>query len=433
MSVLFDRYLGPDWRRDPLTPGIWDELLRVPDEELWRVHERRRTRLVVVARQRLERQLAARGAAKDEIEHAEDVLNPEALTIGFARRFATYKRATLLFRDIERLKRLLQNREQPVQFIFAGKAHPRDDEGKKFIRDLIHAAHDSDLRARFIFLEDYDMNLSRYIVQGVDVWLNTPRRPLEASGTSGMKAVANGAIHLSTLDGWWAEAHSPELGWAIGKGEDYADTAYQDQVEGEALYELLENEIVPLFFRRTVSELPKGWVALMKRSMAALIPQFASHRMVRDYVQFSYLPAHACQARLSDSGAAAARELASWRNRVLSAWDSVRIEQVTNGDTDSELQAGGRVEAEAIINPGHLSADDFCVEIYHGRVGISGDLEDAQGTGMELEEVLPDGRFRYRSSLELPLSGYYGFTVRVYPSNPLLGQRLALAKMRWSD
>jgi starch phosphorylase len=216
MASLFDRYLGSMWRDDPLQAEIWHRIYEIPDEELWRTHERRRARLVAFARGLLEQQLANRGASHEEITTASEVLNPEALTIGFARRFATYKRGGLLFRDIDRLKRLCGERDTPVQFIFAGKAHPRDDEGKKVIRQIIHAIREEPLRYRFIFLEDYDLRTAHYLVQGADIWLNTPRRPLEASGTSGMKAVANGALHLSVLDGWWAQAYHADYGWAIG-------------------------------------------------------------------------------------------------------------------------------------------------------------------------------------------------------------------------
>jgi starch phosphorylase len=429
MGVVFDRYLGSEWRRDPLQERLWERLRSLPDEELWRVHERRRTRLVVEARERLEQQLRARGAAQEEIKEAVEILSPEALTIGFARRFATYKRATLLFGDLDRLKRLLQQTQQPVQFIFAGKAHPRDDEGKKLIRDIIHACHDKELRTRCVFLEDYDMHLSRYMVQGVDIWLNTPRRPLEASGTSGMKAVANGAIHVSTLDGWWAESYTPEIGWAIGRGEEYSDLEYQDRVEGEALYDILEREIVPLFYKRNVAQLPKSWIGMMRRSMIELIPRFSSHRMLADYICQSYLGAHKAQAALTAESYAGAQQLAEWRERVLADWAAVKIESITEGGS-SDAKVGDTIDIRATIDPGALSPEDLAVEVFHGNVAVSGELAAAQGHRMELAQSR-DGRLYYETRLPLSSNGYYGFTVRVYPSHPLLGAKFVLHKMSW--
>jgi starch phosphorylase len=239
---------------------------QIPDAELWRTHERRRERLVAFARRRLRSQMEHRGAPPAERELAEEVLDPKALTIGFARRFATYKRATLLFLDPERLARILSDPQRPVQIIYAGKAHPADQQGKDFIRQVVHFARLPEFRHRIVFLEDYDMKVGRYLYQGVDVWLNTPRRPLEASGTSGMKASANGAINISVLDGWWDEAYNGTNGWAIGSGEEYDDAAYHDQVESQALYQMLESEIVPMFYNRGATVCPRVGPAMKRHA-----------------------------------------------------------------------------------------------------------------------------------------------------------------------
>ncbi len=259
---LYDRYLGHRWREDPTAREAWERIDSLPDEALWRTHELRRERLVSFARQRLKNQLIERGATSQDIEQSDRALDPNALTIGFARRFATYKRATLLLRDVDRLKKMLTDEQRPVQFLFAGKAHPRDEEGKALIRQLIHFARDHQMRRRVVFLENYDMIVSRYMVQGVDVWLNTPRRPMEASGTSGMKVVPNGGLNLSVLDGWWVEGYEiePNTGWAIGRGEEYDDLALQDQVEANALYNQLENDVIPLFYDRGSDGLPRRWI-----------------------------------------------------------------------------------------------------------------------------------------------------------------------------
>ena len=252
MGELFDHYLDPAWRAEDWRAELWAGVDGVPDDELWRVHERQRRQLIAFTRERLRAQLLRRGFARNEAEAGSHILNPRALTIGFARRFATYKRATLIFRDVPRLKRLLCDPQRPVQLIFAGKAHPHDGGGKEFIRHIVHMTQDPELRQHIVFLQNYDMFLGRLLVQGVDVWLNNPRRPHEASGTSGMKAIYNAGLNCSILDGWWDEGYAPELGWAIGNGEEYPehDDGHQDHVESQALYSILEKDIVPLFHER---------------------------------------------------------------------------------------------------------------------------------------------------------------------------------------
>jgi starch phosphorylase len=257
MYELLIRYLGDGFNDDPSDKEVWQSVNDIPDEELWRTHERRRERLVAFARKRLRKQLIARGASNYDIESSKEVLDASALTIGFARRFATYKRANLILKEIERLAAILVNNDRPVQFIIAGKAHPKDDEGKKLIQELVNTAKDETLRKRIVFIENYDMNIARYMVEGCDVWLNNPRRPLEASGTSGMKVIANGGLNFSVLDGWWDEGYSYDVGWKIGNGEEYENLDYQDEVESSMLYETLENEIVPLFYERGEDKLPR--------------------------------------------------------------------------------------------------------------------------------------------------------------------------------
>ena len=267
---VYDRYLGPGWTEDPDNQKIWQRAETIPDTELWRTRERCRTRLMYFARRRLLTQLRNRNATGPELEAAEKVLDPEALTICFARRFATYKRATLLFKDPERLARILTKPGKPVQLIFSGKAHPADDAGKQLIRSIIQTIKKEPFRDRIVFIEDYDINVARYLVQGADVWLNTPRRPLEACGTSGMKAGANGALSLSILDGWWDEGYQTDNGWAIGSGEEYENTEYQDEIESRDLYDLLEQSVVPLFYERGIDDIPRDWISMIKRSITSV-------------------------------------------------------------------------------------------------------------------------------------------------------------------
>src|SRR5436190_5348582 len=265
------------------------------------------------ARRRVKQQLKNRNALPAEVARADEVLDPDALTIGFARRFATYKRGTLIFRNLDRLGAIINDKDRPVQLLFAGKAHPRDHGGKELIAEIVHIARRPEFRRRVVFLEDYEINLARYMVQGVDVWLNNPRRPLEASGTSGMKICPNGGINLSILDGWWVEGYAQDNGWAIGAGEEYTDLHYQDDVESRAIYDLLEQEIVPLFYNRSSDGVPRGWVRFMKRSMSTCCPVFNTNRMVQEYIEKCYWPSAQRFDRLAADGLKNAAKLAEWR------------------------------------------------------------------------------------------------------------------------
>ncbi len=423
MDQLYDRYLGPRWEEEPADRTIWQRVERIPAEELWRTHERRRERLVAFARRRLRAQLEQRGAPPSEIDMADEALNPEALTIGFARRFATYKRATLLLRDPDRLARILNDPQRPVQIIFAGKAHPRDTEGKELIKQVVSLARQEPFRRRLIFLEDYDIAVARYLVQGADMWLNTPRRPLEASGTSGMKAMANGGLNLSVLDGWWDEAwgasepNSTPIGWAIGGREAYSDPAYQDQVEAEALYDLLERDVVPTFYERSAGGLPRRWIARMKASIATLSPFFNTHRMVQEYTERFYLPAAASYRKLTADGMAGAKALATWKARVQTEWPHVRIEAIEAG-LPAEVQVGGEIHARARVRLGALTPDDVMVELLVGRVNADGELVDVEVTPLKPTGA-HQGLFVYEiSAVPCRKSGLHGYTLRVLPHHP---------------
>ena len=312
---LLDRYFGPRFYEEPMVKEVWDRIDRISDEELWRSHERRRERLVVFARDRVRQMMKRNGVHESQLFKAEDALSPSNLTISFARRFATYKRGNLLLRDPERLIRLLSDNDRPIQLIFAGKAHPHDIPGKELIKELVHFSRKPEIFSRIVFLEDYDMTMSRYLTSGSDLWLNTPRRPLEASGTSGMKAGMNGVLNCSVLDGWWAEAYAPEYGWAIGKGESYEDEELQDDIESKALYDLLEREVIPLFYNRGRDGLPRGWIKMMKASIREIGKQLSSHRMLIEYANKFYLPALENYEKLDNGGFAETKDLAAYLSR----------------------------------------------------------------------------------------------------------------------
>ncbi|MBF0171248.1 MAG: alpha-glucan family phosphorylase, partial [Nitrospinae bacterium] len=375
MWTLFDRYLGGQWVHEPANDSVWRRVADIPDAELWRTHERRRERLVGFARTRLRQQMIKRGSSVKETAVADEVLRPDALTIGFARRFATYKRATLVFADLERLKKIVSDRDRPVQLIFAGKAHPKDNEGKTLIKNIIHWIREEGLRDKIVFLENYDINVARYMVQGVDVWLNTPRRPMEASGTSGMKASANGALNFSVLDGWWCEGYAADAGWAIGKGEDYEDHVEQDQVESRALYDLLEKEIVPLYYDRGKDDMPRGWIKMMKASLSKLNLFFNTNRMVRNYTTYFYLPCANRVRQMVGEDRSRLKSLAHWKQELAQRWSGVAVDEIKAVD-DGELVVGKMLSVSAYVRLGGLTQEDLKVDLYYGWLDAHGQVID---------------------------------------------------------
>jgi starch phosphorylase len=272
-------------------PATWSAIEDIPNAELWKAHRQGKQTMIDYLRQRIRRQRERNEVPADEIGASESLLDPDVFTIGFARRFATYKRATLIFRDIERIKRILNRESRPVQIVFAGKAHPADEPGKALIKHIVELSNQPGFKGRIVFVEDYDINIARYLVQGVDVWLNNPRRPMEASGTSGQKAAMNGAPNFSVLDGWWPEAYDGTNGWAIGDTRKYPSDDEQDAADAEFLYRTLENEIVPLFYDRDAEGIPHGWLRVVKSSIRTCAPAFSMRRMVKDYVEEMYMPA----------------------------------------------------------------------------------------------------------------------------------------------
>jgi len=292
MADLFDKYLTPAWRDNLMDEMFWKRgVANIPDKDLWDVHNLQKENLIRFTRGRVRAQLARHGCSPDELRGADELLNPDVLTIGFARRFATYKRADLLFRDFERLRSILKNEEAPVQIVFAGKAHPADKPGQELVRRIFDVSRNSDLRGHIVFIENYNMRVARMLVQGVDVWLNNPRRPHEASGTSGMKSPINGGINFSVADGWWCEVQNADAGWTIGNSQESDNPDMQDHEDSESLYDILEEKIAPLYYKRDANGLPAGWIKMMKTSLAIVTPRFSTARMVRDYTTQAYMPA----------------------------------------------------------------------------------------------------------------------------------------------
>lgn len=432
MNGLYDRYLGPRWREEPADEEVWGRAEHIAPGELWRTHERRRERLVAFARRRLRSQLERRGVPRSTVEAADEVLDPQALTIGFARRFATYKRAALLLRDEERLSHLLNDPDRPVQVIYAGKAHPQDEAGKKLIARIVELSGQEHFRRRVVFLEDYGMATARYLVQGCDVWLNTPRRPHEASGTSGMKAAANGVLNVSTLDGWWAEAYSFDVGWAIGRGEVYDDADYQDAVEAHALYDLLERDVVPMFYERGADGLPRRWIERVKNSIKKLNSYFNTHRMVREYTEQFYLPAADHYRALSADGMARARTLAAWKARVRGVWPEIEVRMV-EADLPEEPTVGDEISARARVYLADLAPDDVRVEFTMGRLDTEGHLVDAQTSRMSATEGEHDAYTFEVDGVVCESSGLHGYTLRVLPAHDDLVTSFLPGLIVWAE
>src|SRR3984885_4774476 len=339
LAALYDQYLEPDWHDRFNDTTIWEQVRDIPDEELLEVHRRRKRRLVNFVRSRQHQAAVRRQASAPEVRRAGEVLDPNAFTIGFARRFATYKRATLLFRDVERLKRLLLHKDMPVQIVISGKAHPKDQPGKSFIREIVQLSRDPELWKHVVFLEDYDMKVGREMVQGVDLWLNNPRRGEEACGTSGMKAAINGVLNLSILDGWFDEAYERSGGWAIGDREPYSDD--QDALHASAIYYLLENEIVPMFYEQR-EQTPREWMRRVKQSLAYISPNFDARRMVREYMTQLYEPAHIQHLRAHESDFKLVRDKARWNGRVRELWERVKFVESAPGAAHSGSVTSGK-------------------------------------------------------------------------------------------
>ena len=368
-------------------------------------------------RSRVKKQLQARGALPAEVARADEVLDPEALTIGFARRFATYKRGTLIFRNLDRLAAIVNNKDRPVQIIFAGKAHPRDHGGKELIAEIHHISRRPEFRRRVVFVEDYDVNVARYFVQGVDVWLNNPRRPLEAAGTSGMKVCCNGGLNLSVLDGWWVEGYGQDNGWAIGHGEEYTDLTYQDDVESRAIYDLLEQEIVPLFYTRSGDGLPRGWLRMMKRCMATICPVFNTNRMVQEYTDKFYGPCGQRFELMTSENFARARQLARWRTGVRSSWPKVKVESVETRGSDP-MRVGGELAVKARIQLGSFTPNDVEVQLFHGAVDAMGEITQPKTVKMIPNEHKDGTIWTFLGTIPCRTSGQHGYAVRVLPNHP---------------
>ncbi len=434
IEELFIQYIGEKWVTDPASSNLWEKIDKIPDEEFWRVHERRRERLVAFARRRLIQQLKSRGGSQAEIASATEILDPNALTIGFARRFATYKRATLIFRDIERLLNILNDKEHPVQIIFAGKAHPKDEEGKRLIQEIYQFTKQEQFKRRVVFIENYDMNVAHHLVEGCDIWLNNPRRPLEASGTSGMKVVANGCLNFSVLDGWWDEGFDPEVGWRIGNGEEYYDPDYQDDVESRQLYTMLETQIIPLFYSIGSDGLPREWITKIKNSLKKLAPYFNTHRMVQEYLHNYYLPSLEKRAVLMDNKYSEVKAFTAWKEKLIAHWQSIKIVGIKNNGNGSAVYVGQNFPVNVEVNLGELKPEDVEVQAYYGPVEKQDNPNYFSYVVLDVDhQEDKTGNYHYTGNIKCEHSGQQCFTIRILPKHPLLIHPFEISLIYWAN
>ena len=412
---LFERHLGPQWNMGSSVPENVARIDDIFDEELWQAHEMCRSRLIRAVRELMHYQYGRRNAPLNIMKAVESVLDQDTLTIAFARRFATYKRAHLLFQDPDRLEAIINSSERPVQFLFAGKAHPRDDEGKGIIKSLVDFGRRINMRHRFVFLEDYDMHIARFLVQGADVWLNTPRRPMEACGTSGMKAAINGVLNASILDGWWCEGYSPERGFRIGNGEEYEDHHYQDVVESQALYNIIENEVAPLYYDRSPGGTPTAWLKKMKASMKMAMAGFCSLRMITEYEERFYLPSSRRFEELVANGGAEASQLSQQHSRFLEKWPQIQVLAPAKS-VKGPFRVNQSFEVAATVKIGDLLPQEVNVELYYGKMRHLDRIDEPRVKMMHVKEELASGAYIYSCNLPCKDSGRFGFTVRVTPN-----------------
>ncbi|MFK4336589.1 starch phosphorylase [Kocuria sp. MT07] len=421
----------------------WRKIYDVPDTELWAARRVLRERLVQDVRERLRASWKKRGATDAELGWTESVLDPDVLTIGFARRVPTYKRLTLMLRDPERLKRILLDPQRPVQLVVAGKSHPADEMGKRMIQDLVRFTDDPEVRHRIVFLPNYDIAMARVLFPGCDVWLNNPLRPLEACGTSGMKAAINGGLNLSVLDGWWDEMYDGQNGWAIPTADGKASTDERDDVEAAALYELIESHVAPRFYGETSgtatatpeadtaqspsAAVPHQWLAMVRHTLATLGPRVSSRRMLTDYVEQLYVPASVSGRRAAADDGAAARATAHWIERVREAWPRVRVEHVDAQGVHQEPQIGDELGISAYVDLGPLSPEDVTVQVGYGRVSESDHLHERSYAVLAPVKDLGAGRVQFSGPITIDRSGPFGYTVRVLPRHDELADPAELA------
>jgi glycogen phosphorylase len=409
-------------------PVVWDVVDRVSGAQIWDTKRALRDCLVQDARKRLRKSWKQRGAAPAELRWIESALDPDVLTIGFARRVPSYKRLTLMLRDPERLKRILLHPERPVQLVIAGKSHPADEGGKKLIQEIVRFSDDPEVRHRIVFLPNYDIAMAQPLYPGCDVWLNNPLRPYEACGTSGMKAALNGGLNLSILDGWWDEWYDGNNGWAIPSADGVDDPDRRDDIEAKALYDLIENEVAPRFYDKDAEGLPIRWIEMVRHTLKSLGPKVLATRMVREYVERLYAPSAETSRALNDDYTGA-REFGEWKQRIRAAWPSVSIEHVESSGVSDTPELGATLEVRVFASLGDLDPEDVDVQMVYGRIRHEEDLVDRAAESLTVAETYEAGRHRFEGRVALSQTGPFGYTARILPKHPMLASSAELGRV----
>ena len=432
MKKLFNQYLKPYWQDNIQDDETWNDIKNIPNKELWDTHTDRKKKLFTLVKNNITTRLKSSGYNYEEINEIVSKLNPNALTIGFARRFATYKRATLIFRDLERLTQLLNNPERPVQLIFAGKAHPADKEGQDLIKYIHEVSMKPQFKGKIFLLENYNIAMSRYLISGVDVWLNNPRRPMEASGTSGQKASVNGVINFSVLDGWWAEGYNQKNGWTIGDNTEYQSYEEQDIADSESLYNTLESKIIPLYYENKKEDgVSDKWMEMFKNSIISTGGRYSTSRMVIDYTRDYYMEL----ANLSKNHYQNLDEVidfTNWKKNMYASWKDIKITQNNNLDNIT-IDAGNQIEVHCIVNlPENIDCNSIRTEVYYGKILENGIMEQIQTVPMNLIEQDDENRtYKYSAKIELKTGGNYGYTFRVMPQTVMMLDTANLDLIQW--
>ncbi len=434
IKYLLDKYLPSDWQQRLYDYSVWEGVYQIPDDELWKTHNVLKTKMIRFIADRLKKQYLQNGIPLHEVNELDSQIDNHAFTIGFARRFATYKRANLIFRDLARIEKILNNKSMPVQIIFAGKAHPADRPAHEVIKNIHDIARREGFRGKIFLVENYNMTVARHLVQGVDVWMNNPRRPLEASGTSGQKACINGVLNFSILDGWWCEGYNGVNGWVIGDDTPYENEQHQDDADSKSLYETLEREIIPLFYNRDENGIPTGWVKRMKDSIRTLTPLYGTHRMVKEYTEKMYLPCITRNIKIRHSQYGFVRVLSDWKEKIEKAWPQVCItaNQDIHGLVDYSMLSGRELLMSATVQLSSLVPEDVQVEVYYGPL-VKGVIVDGLAVEMKAVRQTDAATFYYEAKICLTEGGEYGYSFRVIPHHPHLMNKFDMPLVKWAN
>ncbi len=436
MIKLFDQYLPADWRLHIHEPYFWDSILQIPDEDFWKTMQKMKSDMSQHLRRRYTQRLARYSSEDHGYPAPDEILNDKILTIGFARRFAPYKRATLMFRDPERLKRILNNPEKPVQILFAGKAHPYNDAGKELIRTINQFSREEGFKGRIVFIEGYTINISRSMVSGVDVWLNNPRRPLEASGTSGQKVPINGGINFSVLDGWWPEGYNGNNGWTIGMDMDYPDHNEQDRIDSESFYNTLENEIVPLYYDRDADDIPHNWIKMAKESLRSIITQFSTHTMVWNYTEKYYVPGIKRHIKYREDDFIELFRFTRWSNRLNRHWKKIhllKLNEHSASEDDRIFSKGETREISVRLDVDGIKPEELRVELILERQDAIRGHEQMEIFPMGLIGKVDTNLYEYRALVKAKTNGSYRYNCRVIPTHPDMYNTHETRLISWLD